>query len=204
MIRKQKNYFLVLLLMIVFTFCGCKAEKSKTKTSATTKRTSEKTEKLVDKKNTTWKKETSIKQAKESKLPTLVVTNGTIEKDGTSIIKVCIINNPGILGMSFTVAYDSQKIDLIQVDNGEAFEPTLSLTRSKTLKNGCKFMWTGEEIQKKQIKDGPVLYMKFKIKNKKLKMKTPIIVVADKKGIYDNDLSSIKVNVKNGYISTTK
>ena len=127
-----------------------------------------------------------------------------IDKKGTCVAKVCLINNPGILGLNFSLSYDDKKIELEKVQQGEAFEHVLSMTQSKTLKNGCKFMWTGEEVKKDQIKDGPILYMKFKVKKGVKNTKTPIVLVMNKKGIYDNNLNTIKLKIQNGYIITKK
>lgn len=199
---KKSSYLIAIFLVAICSFYGCKANSAKTKSSTKTKLIKKENIALND--DYSWKKNVSVKKAKKTKVPTLIVMDEKIDKKGTCVAKVCLINNPGILGLNFSLSYDDKKIELEKVQQGEAFEHVLSMTQSKTLKNGCKFMWTGEEVKKDQIKDGPILYMKFKVKKGVKNTKTPIVLVMNKKGIYDNNLNTIKLKIQNGYIITKK
>lgn len=193
---KKSSYLIAIFLVVICSFYGCKANSAKTKLI--------KKENIALNDDYSWKKNASVKKAKKTKVPTLIVMDEKIDKKGTCVAEVCLINNPGILGLTFSLSYDDKKIQLEKVQQGEAFEHVLSMTQSKTLKNGCKFMWTGEEVKKDQIKDGPILYMKFKVKKGVKNIKTPIVLVMNKKGIYDNNLNTIKLKIQNGYIITKK
>ena len=199
---KKSSYLIAIFLVAICSFYGCKANSAKTKSSTKTKLIKKENIALND--DYSWKKNVSVKKAKKTKVPTLIVMDEKIDKKGTCVAKVCLINNPGILGLNFSLSYDDKKIELEKVQQGEAFEHVLSMTQSKTLKNGCKFMWTGEEVKKDQIKDGPILYMKFKVEKGVKNTKTPIVLVMNKKGIYDNNLNTIKLKIQNGYIITKK
>lgn len=79
-------------------------------------------------------------------------------------LPVKVENNPGILGLEFTVSYDDSALELLSADNGEAVKSVLHMTSSRDKSTGCKFVWDGLEISPDEVKDGSVLVMRFKVK----------------------------------------
>lgn len=151
-----------------------------------------------------WEKDERIQKAIENEKPTLVVLNERVKVGQTCIVPVYIVNNPGILGMSITVSYDEDKLSLMDAQNGDIFEGILELSKPEKLYSGCNLMWSGESISKEQVQDGLMMYLKFDIKKNNLEGKTPIILLTDQDGVYDNDLSIIQLEIDNGFVEIQK
>ncbi len=76
-------------------------------------------------------------------------------------VDVVVQNNPGILGATFKVTYDSG-LTLIAARNGEAFS-ALSMTKPGVFKSGCNFVWDGQEILPEDVHDGTILTLTFTV-----------------------------------------
>lgn len=152
-----------------------------------------------DSDNQLWKEDARVQNALESGAPTLVVSNEKVKPGESIVVNIYLVNNPGILGMTVTLSYDEDKVILKDVKNGDVFENVLELSKPEKLISGCNFMWSGEHISQEQVSDGLIMRLAFEAK-KNIKDRTPIILLADQNGIYDNDLSAIKLEVENGMI----
>lgn len=124
-----------------------------------------------------------------------------VETDKKKNIKVVarIKNNPGILGAKFNVDYDDKKLDLIRVDNGQAFKNVLTLTKPKVFDAGCSLLWDGTSIKDKDIKDGSIAVLYFNVK----KEGECNVTLSYKDGdIVDNNLDNVFVSIISGKIVT--
>ena len=109
--------------------------------------------------------------------------------------------NPGILGMILSLEYDETAMRLLSVENGEAVSDVLTLTPSKTLNSGVRFVWDGLEVNSTDIKNGTLLTLKFEISDsvtigKRYSLKfdyTPGDIV-------DTDLNEVNPRIYQGYI----
>ena len=63
------------------------------------------------------------------------------------------------------------------------------------------FLWTGETLRENQIFDGVLMTMEFEIKNNEKNIKTPIRLIPENNGTYDNDLNEVEVLTDNGYVT---
>ena len=146
-----------------------------------------------------------VPQPTEASLTPTIIVDQTTAKPGDEIeLYVSIRNNPGILGMILTIYFDDNYCVLESVQNGDALKNILDLTTSKDLTNGCRFVWDGVEITDKNIKDGSLLLLKFKIKDNAPQGVCPVTIKYFNDDIIDNNLEGVYPVVKNGEITVIK
>ncbi len=139
----------------------------------------------------------------EADAETAVVSVGMEQAKPGDTVKVTldITNNPGILGMVLTLEYDDSVMKLVNVENGEAVSGILSLTSSKTLESGARFLWDGLELNSEDIKDGTLLTMEFEILDGAVPAnKYPLTIKYDSGDIIDANLNELDIAIQQGYI----
>lgn len=116
-------------------------------------------------------------------------------------VRISVKDNPGILGMRFSVSYDESVLTLMGALNGDAVSGILTLTKAKTLCSGCNFVWDGIEIDTEDVKDGTVLELQFRVSDSAAAGNYPITIRYNSGDIVDNDLQKLSPYIQNGYIS---
>lgn len=116
-------------------------------------------------------------------------------------VRISVKDNPGILGMRFSVSYDESVLTLTGALNGDAVSRILTLTKAKTLCSGCNFVWDGIEIDAENVKDGTVLELQFRVSDSAAAGNYPITIRYNSGDIVDNDLQKLSPYIQNGYIS---
>ena len=116
-------------------------------------------------------------------------------------VRISVKDNPGILGMRFSVSYDESVLTLTGALNGDAVSRILTLTKAKTLCSGCNFVWDGIEIDTEDVKDGTVLELQFRVSDSAAAGNYPITIRYNSGDIVDNDLQKLSPYIQNGYIS---
>lgn len=116
-------------------------------------------------------------------------------------VRISVKDNPGILGMRFSVSYDESVLTLTGALNGDAVSRILTLTKAKTLYSGCNFVWDGIEIDAEDVKDGTVLELQFRVSDSAAAGNYPITIRYNSGDIVDNDLQKLSPYIQNGYIS---
>lgn len=116
-------------------------------------------------------------------------------------VRISVKDNPGILGMRFSVSYDESVLTLTGALNGDAVSRILTLTKAKTLCSGCNFVWDGIEIDIEDVKDGTVLELQFRVSDSAAAGNYPITIRYNSGDIVDNDLQKLSPYIQNGYIS---
>lgn len=110
-------------------------------------------------------------------------------------------NNPGILGMVLTLEYDENAMKLMNVANGDAVSDVLSLTHSKTLSSGIRFIWDGVDLNSDDIKDGALLTLEFEISDSaEMGQHYPLTIKYNSGDIIDCDLNEVSPQIQQGYI----
>lgn len=110
-----------------------------------------------------------------------------------------ITHNTGILGATLGFTYDSG-LTLLNATEGEAFS-ALTMTKPGKFVSPCRFVWDGQEITQKDIKDGTILTLQFKIDENAESGDAYNITMSYKKGdVLDADLNSIDVKLVNGSV----
>ena len=93
---------------------------------------------------------------------TIITLNGANASPGDMVtVRAVIRNNPGILGATLKLEYDSG-LTLVSAESGEAFS-SLVMTKPGKLTSPCKFIWDGQEISDGDIQDGEILNLSFQI-----------------------------------------
>ena len=132
--------------------------------------------------------------------PTFIVENVSAQKGETVTVAVNVKNNPGILAMTLSLAYDESAMTLVSASNGEALA-ALTMTASRNLTSGCKFGWDGVEISDGDIADGEILVLTFQVKNNAVAGEYDIEISYNAGDIMDNNLNTLSFNIENGTVT---
>lgn len=154
--------------------------------------------------NTEDENKDRIEQAEKNEFPAIVVSNEQAKPGQTVVVKVTLVNNPGILGTSMTLSYDESAMTLLKAENGEAFNNVLTMSRSKQLGNGCVFLWDGEDVSEDEIFDGTILTLEFQISESASAGKVPILLLNTEGGTVDANLENVELISENGVITITE
>lgn len=133
--------------------------------------------------------------------PSFVVDKTTSAPGETVSVAVSVLNNPGILGMTLTLSYDSNALTLTDAANGSAVSEVLTLTKPGKYTNPCNFAWDGIEISDEQIKDGEILILTFAVSQNAGDGVYPITLSYDSDSIFDKDLVPVDLDIINGSIT---
>ena len=114
-------------------------------------------------------------------------------------VPVSVVKNPGILGMTLVVSYDESVMSLVDCANGDATS-MLSFTKPKRYKSGSIFTWYGEAISDDEVIDGEVLVLTFNVSEAVAAGSYPVEISYTDGDIFDANLSSVTLAVKNGNI----
>lgn len=112
-------------------------------------------------------------------------------------MKVSVINNPGILGMVFSVNYDEETLKLIACQNGVALS-ALTFQEPSRYVSGCNFVWYGSETGK--VMDGEMLILTFEIAENAKPGTYPVSISWNDRDIYDSNCDIVDPDVVQGGI----
>lgn len=134
----------------------------------------------------------------ESFYPTIYVSSETYSKSSgydTVTVVVYIEENPGVLGLTLSLQYNYEAMELISVENGSALY-ALDFTLL-----GNAAMWENMEISPDDVIDGDILVLTFRIiENTNVGSYNVNVKV---NSAYDNDLKSLDFKIINGTITVT-
>lgn len=133
---------------------------------------------------------------------TTTITVGSVTDYAGEVVEVPITieGNPGILGATLSVSYDSG-ITLVDAVKGDAFS-TLTMTKPGKYVSPCNFVWDGQDIADEDIVDGTVLTLSFEIDADAASgSKYDIKVSYDDGDIVDKDLNPVDVTLVDGCIT---
>lgn len=203
--NKKRIIFLgliVIILLVTSLFCLTGTKKEKTKDQSVESITTEK-EIESDTDSSTEDSEVTerLDKIRQTGKTTLVVENVQVQEKDSIKVRVWIVNNPGIVGMTSLLSYDQNVLSLKSAKCDPKFQDILTFNYSKDSADGCVFLWTGETLREDQIFDGVLMTMKFEIKNNEKNIKTPIRLIPEINGTYDNDLNEVEVMTDNGYVT---
>ena len=131
------------------------------------------------------------------KVDTVTVTDDNKKVD----VKVSVTDNPGILGMVFSVSYDEETLKLIDCQNGVALS-ALTFQEPSRYISGCNFVWYGSETGK--VIDGEMLILTFEIAENAKSGTYPITISWDDRDIYDSNCDMVDPDVTQGAIVLEK
>ena len=122
----------------------------------------------------------------------------TVADDNKKVeVKVSVTNNPGILGMVFSVNYNEGALKLIDCQNGVALS-ALAFQEPSRLISGCNFVWYGSETG--EVVDGEMLILTFEILEGTEPGAYPISILWNDNAIYDSNSDMVAPAVTQGTI----
>ncbi len=128
--------------------------------------------------------------------PSLIISSASAHVgDDTVSVAISVKNNPGVLGASFSLSYDSA-LTLSSVSKGTAWS-SLFYTRPGTYSNPCTFGWDGVEAD---AGDGELLILTFDISGITEPGTYEISISYNYGDIFDNDIAPIDFKVRSGSI----
>lgn len=126
----------------------------------------------------------------------------TVGADNKNVeVKVSVVNNPGILGMVFSVIYDEETLKLIDCQNGVALS-SLAFQEPSRLISGCNFVWYGSETG--EVMDGEMLILIFEIAEGAEPGTYPISISWNDNAIYYSNSDIVDPDVTQGAIILEK
>ncbi len=112
-------------------------------------------------------------------------------------VAVNLENNPGIVSANLKLAFD-EGLMLVDAENGDVFPSSISFIRPKQLddggkiKDGCRFVWNGFDIDDSLIKDGTMMKLTFEVSEEAKTGDTYNISVTTEDGdVIDKYLNSV-------------
>lgn len=132
----------------------------------------------------------------------LTITVGSVSAAaGAQEVKVPIYlqYNPGVVGMTLVVNFDSTALTLTGVERGPALTE-MTFTTPRDLKNGCRLPWDAEWVSPSEATEGVILYLKFTVSATALR-KNYTVSVQKLGDVIDNDLRSVRVQFVSGGVS---
>lgn len=137
----------------------------------------------------------------DNERPTIKVNTSYGNPGDIISVKIDIQNNPGVLGMILSLEYDEEAMRLINVENGNAVSDILTLTPSRELNSGVKFVWDGIEISDSDIQDGNILTLEFEIFDSAVFGKRyPLKLEYTAGDIVDADLNEVAPKIIQGFV----
>lgn len=132
--------------------------------------------------------------------PTVSVDSTSALAGDTVNLAVRISNNPGILGATLTVSFDSE-LTLTSAKAGDAFG-ALTLTKPGKFTSPCNFVWDGQEINPEDIQDGIILTLSFKVaESAAAEKKLKINISCKESNITNTNLQPVHVEMVGGVIT---
>lgn len=131
-----------------------------------------------------------------SKAPSLLMENTSAEPDQNVTVDVKIVDNPGIIGATLEITYDS-RLTLTSIQNGTAFQ-MLDMTKPKDYLSGCRVHWDAIDINADEVRDGTVMTLTFSVAaGVAAGTQCPVSVAAAISGtrpdVYDSSMNVVKL-----------
>ena len=122
----------------------------------------------------------------------------TVSEEAEKVdVKISVLNNPGILGMVFSVSYDEQALKLVDCQSGDALS-ALAFQKPSRYASGCNFVWYGSRTG--EVTDGEMLILTFEIAEGAKPGSYPVSVSWDDRTIYDSNSDMLEPDVIPGAI----
>lgn len=119
----------------------------------------------------------------------------------TVTVPVTVENNPGVLGATIQVTYDSG-LTLQNAANGSAWS-ALSMTKPGSFASPCRFTWDGVEIGAGDVRDGEILLLTFAVDSGVESGSKLAVSVSAAGSVVDASLNAISVSCTPGAISVS-
>lgn len=133
-------------------------------------------------------------------IPTVSVGNASVLKGDTFDVPVTIQNNPGIVAMVLSVGYDSSKLSLEMVTNGDLFGNNTAFFGRNIKSNPYVLTWEDSLSSINYTDDGIIATLRFKVLGTATLGETPITITLDNGSIFNCDLQLVELEAVNGTV----
>lgn len=131
--------------------------------------------------------------------PQITVSSKSVCAGSTVQLNVSIKNNPGIMNAVLTLAYDSEILTLVDVENGAAFSNSI-FTAPGQFVPGCNFVWDGIDVN--NFHDGIILTLTFEVSENVCVGESYFVGVSYvQEDLSNSDLNLVDVAVVNGTVT---
>lgn len=133
--------------------------------------------------------------------PKLTIDSASVNPGETFEIKIYLENNPGIVSANLKIEFD-EGLTLVGATNGDVFSaltyiPPKQLASGNNITSNCQFAWMGFDIADKDIKNGTILTLSFKVtETAKIGNRYNISVYNEAGNVIDRDLNEISLSAK--------
>ena len=132
--------------------------------------------------------------------PTIAAQSVTAAAGSTVDMNIDIFNNPGLIGATLRITYDSN-LTLVNATKGDAFS-VLEMTKPGRFQSPCQFTWDGVDIADNEIKDGTILTLTFEIPSDAQDGTVyDVSVSADNGAFIDKNLNTSQLDLIGGTIT---
>ena len=131
----------------------------------------------------------------------LTVDSLDVSPGETFDVRIKLDNNPGIVSANLKIEFD-EGLTLIGATNGTVFStltyiPPKQLSSGKNITSNCQFAWMGFDIADKDIKNGTILTLSFKVtETAKTGNRYNVSVYNEAGNVIDRDLNEISLSAK--------
>ena len=132
----------------------------------------------------------------------LTITVGSVSASAGAqevIVPISVRYNPGIVGMTLVVNYDSTALTLTEIERGPALSE-MTFTTPRDLKNGCKLPWDALWVSPSEATEGVIVNLKFTVSPTALSQ-TYTVSVQKHGDIIDNDLNAVRSQCISGGVT---
>jgi len=131
-----------------------------------------------------------------------VMSKGKGAAGDTVEVTIFMENNPGIIAACMSVAYDADKLTLLEVkDTGLLNDSTFS---KNTQVNPYLMRWEDSLATVNNTKNGAIVTLKFQIAEDCPEGMIPLALILSEGEIYDTDLSKVSASAVNGGIEVVR
>ena len=142
-----------------------------------------------------------VSYASSSKNPNLTIDSLKVSSGETFDVRINLEDNPGIVSANLKIEFD-EGLTLIGATNGTVFSsltyiPPKQLSSGKNITSNCQFAWMGFDIADKDIKNGTILTLSFKVtETAKTGNRYNVSVYNEAGNVIDRDLNEISLSAR--------
>ncbi|MBQ3150771.1 MAG: Ig-like domain-containing protein [Clostridia bacterium] len=130
--------------------------------------------------------------------------NVTINSSKTFEVPVFIRNNPGLIAMKMGISYESEKLELIDVRNGEIFGDNTAYFGNKIIANPYNLLWEDALAEENYTDNGVLCTLVFTAKDVAESVETEIKFIIDQGSTFDIDLNEAELSAQSCNVLITK
>ena len=138
-----------------------------------------------------------VREVPDKNPPKLVVENKTVRVGDTFTVTVSINDNSGIIGLRAYLGYDSNLLELVSIEKGEAFADT---SFGPLTQNPMSILWDGS-LEENNTENGILATLTFKVKETAEAGTTALAISYEPQDIYDSNWDNVHFETEDGTVT---